>query len=531
MQNEPIRSYAVGDPDRESLKSKLKELASTPIYYAPKGLDLESGPKREIHMPHSHKEILGTYSYVSEKGLDQARDRILKNKSEWASRKPEERIAIFERAAELLAGPWRNTLNGATMLGQSKNVYQAEIDSACELIDFFRFNAKFYRELLAIQPLSVPGITNTLDYRPLDGFVAAITPFNFTAIAGNLPSTPAMMGNVVLWKPSDTQMFSAYYTLKLLEEAGLPEGIIELVPADGPKFGKWLVGQRDLGGIHFTGSTQTFQWLWSEVGQRIKTYASYPRIVGETGGKDFVFVHPSADLDVTAVALIRGAYEYQGQKCSAASRAYIPESMWPKLKTRLIDDIRSIKMGDVRDFSNFMGAVIDERSFDKSSRYQNLAKESPECKILAGGGGSKEVGYFIEPTLIETTNPKFTTMCEEIFGPILTVWVYKDAELDQAVKLCAETSPYALTGAILSQDKAALEKLSQALRFAAGNLYINDKPTGAVVGQQPFGGSRASGTNDKAGSILNIVRWASPRTIKTNLEPPKTYPYPHMAKE
>jgi 1-pyrroline-5-carboxylate dehydrogenase len=428
-----------------------------------------------------------------------------------------------------LAGSWRDTLNAATMLGQSKNAFQAEIDSACELIDFLRFNASYYQQILQHQPVSSPGVWNQLEYRPLEGFVLAITPFNFTAIAANLPAAPAMLGNTVVWKPSDTQMLAAHHTMRLFKEAGLPDGVINMIPADGPLAGNTLVPMRDLAGIHFTGSTPTFQNIWKSVGQNISNYKSYPRLVGETGGKDFVFVHPSADAEAVATALVRGAFEYQGQKCSAASRAYIPSSLWKKIREKMVADLATFKMGDVRDFSHFMNAVIDERSFKKISGYLDFVKSSGDAKVIAGGSSDSKTGYFVQPTIIETTQPRFKTMVEEIFGPVLTVYVYEETKLDETLTLCDETSPYALTGAIFAQDRGAIAHLATRLRQSAGNFYINDKPTGAVVGQQPFGGARASGTNDKAGSYLNLIRWLSPRTIKETFQPPKDYRYPFLS--
>lgn len=532
--NEPVRNYAAGDPQgekqRESLKSTLLKMSSqkTEIPCVINGKEFSTIQKKQVRMPHSHQEIIAEYSWATPLEMDLAVEAALKAKPEWESLGWEDRAAIFLKAADLLAGPYRDLLNSATMLGQSKNVYQAEIDSACELIDFLRFNAYFYRQILENQPVSSPGIWNRMDYRPLDGFVLAITPFNFTAIAGNLPATPAMLGNTVVWKPSDTQMLAAYYTMQLFKEAGLPDGVINLVPADGPLSGEVFLSKKELGGVHFTGSTQTFQNIWKTVGQNIGKYNSYPRLVGETGGKDFVFVHPSADSSAVVTALVRGAFEYQGQKCSAASRAYIPQSIWKIIKDQLISEIKSLKMGDVRDFKNFVNAVIDERAFNKISSYLDHAKNSSEAEILVGGNAHREKGWFIEPTMILANSPTYKSMVEEIFGPVLTVFVYPDHELDKTLQICNHTSPYALTGAIFSQDRKAISQMTYQLRNAAGNFYINDKPTGAVVGQQPFGGGRASGTNDKAGSILNLYRWLSPRSIKETFVPPKNYSYPFM---
>jgi 1-pyrroline-5-carboxylate dehydrogenase len=535
--NEPVRAYSpndsVGQAQRASLKQKLEQMASEKIDIpcVIGGKEVRPGNKRKVVMPHSHQETLGEFYYAGESEMKAAVDAALKAKPAWEAMGWQDRAAIFLKAADLLAGPYRDILNGATMLGQSKNVYQAEIDSACELIDFLRYNAYFYQQILEIQPVSSADIWNRLDYRPLDGFVAAITPFNFTAIAGNLPATPAMLGNTVVWKPSDTQMLAAHYTMQLFREAGLPDGVINLVPADGPSFGNTVLSMRDLGGVHFTGSTATFQTIWKSIGSNIDCYAAYPRLVGETGGKDFVFVHPSADAEAAAVALVRGAFEYQGQKCSAASRAYISRSLWKKIEERMMADIQALTMGDVRDFRNFVNAVIDERAFKKISGYIDHAKSSSDAKVIVGGKCDMSKGYFVEPTVILANQPGYKSMVEEIFGPVLTVYVYEDSKLDETLALCDRASPYALTGAIFAQDRYAVEKMTAALRGAAGNFYINDKPTGAVVGQQPFGGSRASGTNDKAGSVLNLYRWLSPRAIKETFTPPKDYRYPFMAEK
>ncbi len=535
--NEPVRTYspseAAGQVQRATIQVRLEKMASEKVEIpcVIGGKEIRTSEKRKVVMPHSHQETLAEFHSAGASEMKAAVDAALKAKPQWEAMAWQDRAAIFLKAADLLAGPYRDVLNAATMLGQSKNIYQAEIDAACELIDFFRFNAYFYQQILEVQPISSPGIWNRLDYRPLDGFVAAITPFNFTAIAANLPAAPAMLGNTVVWKPSDTQMLAAHYTMQLFREAGLPDGVINLVAADGPSFGSTVLLNRDLGGIHFTGSTATFQNIWKSVGANIGNYAAYPRLVGETGGKDFVFVHPSADIEAVVVGLVRGAFEFQGQKCSAASRAYIPRSLWKRIQERMMADIRTLAMGDVRDFQNFVNAVIDERSFKKISSYIDHAKASSDARIIAGGKCDMTQGYFIEPTVIEATQPGYKSMVEEIFGPVLTVYVYEDSKLDETLMFCDQASPYALTGAIFAQDRYAVEMMTTKLRGAAGNLYINDKPTGAVVGQQPFGGSRASGTNDKAGSVLNLYRWLSPRTIKETFVPPKDYRYPFMAEK
>lgn len=528
--NEPVRNYAPGDAERRSLEKRLNEMAAEQIEIPCiiGGKEIRTGNTRQVVMPHAHRQVLARVHLAGEKEIRQAAQAALTAKAAWESLSWEKRATVFMEAADLLAGPWRDTLNAATMLGQSKNVYQAEIDSACELIDFFRFNAYYYQQIQKEQPLSVPGIKNSLEYRSLEGFVAAITPFNFTAIGGNLCAAPAMLGNTVLWKPSDTQLLSAYYTMKLMEKAGLPPGVINFVPADGPLFGNTVLPMRDLAGVHFTGSTGTFQHIWKQIGTNIGAYRTYPRLVGETGGKDFVFAHPSADWEALSTALARGAFEYQGQKCSAASRAYVPRSMWSKVQEKLVADLKTMKMGDPRDFGNFINAVIDERSFKKITNYIHFAEESKDAKIIAGGKGDMTEGYFIQPTVILAEKPDFKTMVEEIFGPVLTVYVYDDAKVDETLKICDETSPYSLTGAVFAQDRSAVQMMSDRLRHAAGNFYINDKPTGAVVGQQPFGGGRASGTNDKAGSHLNLLRWISPRTVKETLQPPTNYRYPFL---
>ena len=531
--NDPIRPYVPGDAARISLKARLKAMAAERIEIPCiiGGKEVRTGQKRTVVMPHSHREVLADFHLAGAEELKAAANAALQAKSAWEALPWTERAAIFLKAADLLAGPWRDTINAATMLGQSKNAYQAEIDAACELIDFLRFNAHYYQQILEGQPLSVPGMWNRLEYRPLEGFVLAITPFNFTAIAANLPAVPAMLGNTVVWKASDTQMLAAYYTLKLFEAAGLPPGVINLVAADGLLTSQTLLHHRDLAGVNFTGSTPTFQAIYKGVAENIAGYRSYPRLVGETGGKDFVFAHPSADATAVAVALVRGSFEYQGQKCSAASRAYIPRSLWPQIQDRMLSDMRTLKMGDVRDFSCFVNAVIDAKSFGRIKGYLDHAKNASDAKIIAGGTANDSEGYFVEPTVIETSNPRFKTMIEEIFGPVLSVYVYDDAKLEETLTLCDESTPYALTGAIFAQDRGAIDRLSLRLTHSAGNFYINDKPTGAVVGQQPFGGARASGTNDKAGSPLNLYRWLSPRTIKETFAPPHDYRYPFLSAE
>lgn len=531
--NEPVRLYAPGSPERERLKARLsameKEKIEIPLVIG--GKEVRTGNTRKVVMPHSHGEVLAEFHLAGAKELEAAATAALRAKAEWENLAWHERAAIFLKAADLLAGPWRDTLNAATMLGQSKNAFQAEIDAACELIDFLRFNASFYQKIQDEQPISSPGVWNRLEWRPLEGFVLAITPFNFTAIAGNLPATPAMLGNTVVWKPSDTQMLSAWHTMKLFEAAGLPPGVINLVAADGPLTSDVVLSHAALAGVHFTGSTPTFRSIWSKVGENLARYFTYPRLVGETGGKDFVFAHPSADVDALTTGLVRGAFEFQGQKCSAASRAYIPASVWEKMQGRLVEQTNELRMGDVRDFRNFVNAVIDERSFKKISGYLDEAKKSPDVKVLAGGTADMKTGYFIRPTVLLTISPHYRTMQEELFGPVLTTFVYDDAKWEEMLKVCDETSPYALTGAVFAQDRRAIETMTKRLVHSAGNFYVNDKPTGAVVGQQPFGGARASGTNDKAGSPLNLYRWLSPRTVKETFVPPKHYGYPSFTAE
>lgn len=528
--NEPVLSYAPGSPEKIALKKTLAELKKKPIeipmYIGNK--KVKSGKKVAIHPPHEKKHILGYFHAGDEKHMVQAIDAALKAKEAWAAMPWEERAGIFLKAADLIATKYRFHMNGTTMLGQSKNAYQAEIDSACEIIDFLRFNVHFLSEIYRQQPVSSPGMHNRMEWRPLEGFVLAVTPFNFTAIGGNLPTSAAMCGNVVVWKPANTQIYSAQMFMRILQEAGLPDGVINLVYVDGPTVGKVCFSHRDFAGVHFTGSTGVFNHMWKTIGENMKLYKSYPRIVGETGGKDFVMVHPSADVDTVVTALARGAFEFQGQKCSAASRAYLPSNIADAVKTKLVAAIASMKMGTVEDFTNFINAVIDEKAFKSITSYIETAKKDKKAKILAGGQYSSAEGYFIQPTLIEAKDPKFVTMCEEIFGPVLTIYVYDENKFEQTLDLVDQTSPYALTGSIIARDRQAIALATRKLQHAAGNFYINDKPTGAVVGQQPFGGARASGTNDKAGSMLNLYRWLSARTIKETFNPPTHYQYPFM---
>ncbi len=528
--NEPVKEYRPGSPETKELKAMLQKLSTSPldVPLIINGKEVRTGKTAPLTCPHNLRLELGQYHQAGPKEIQAAIEGSQKAYQDWSRLSHTARAQVFLKAAELLEGKYRPILNASTMLGQSKTAHQAEIDSACEMIDFFRFNAQFQHELLEIQPLSPPGMKNRLEYRPLEGFVFAVTPFNFTSIAGNLPSSAALMGNVCIWKPASTALFSNYFMMKLFEEAGLPPGVIQFLPGKGAEVGSPVMGSPDLAGIHFTGSTNVFHQMWRTVGDNIGRYKSYPRLVGETGGKDFVFAHASADAAVVATALVRGSFEYQGQKCSAASRAYVPRSLWGKIKERLVSDIESIKMGDVSDFHNFMGAVIDKTSFNKLSGYLDAAKKDSDATIIAGGGYSDKEGYFIEPTVIEVGNPRYITMCEELFGPVLTVYVYEDNQFEETLKLCDETSPYALTGAILGQDRKAVDFATQRLTHSAGNFYINNKPTGAVVGQQPFGGGRASGTNDKAGSLFNLIRWVSLRTVSETLEPPTDYRYPFM---
>lgn len=528
--NENVLSYAKGSKERADVKTALKTFKSTTVEYPMYigGKPITSGKLGAMRPPHEHHHVLGHFHKGDASHVNNAIDAALQSKSNWELYTWEERAAIFLKAAELLAGPYRAKINAATMLCQSKNVYQAEIDSACELIDFLRFNVKYMTELYQDQPFSPKATWNRVEYRPLEGFVFAITPFNFTAIAGNLPTSAALMGNTVVWKPANTQIYSANVIMEVLMEAGLPAGVINLIYTPGPLTGDIIFKHPDFAGVHFTGSTGVFQGMWKAIGQNIAGYKSYPRIVGETGGKDFVMVHPSADVEIVATALSRGAFEYQGQKCSAASRAYIPSNLWPAVKERVLGDLATFKMGTTEDFSNFINAVIDEKAFDTITSYIEEAKKTSDVEIIAGGHYDNIEGYFIEPTIIVTKNPSYRTMCEEIFGPVLTVYVYDESQFEETLDIVNNTSVYSLTGSIIAQDRAAVRMASHKLRNAAGNFYINDKPTGAVVGQQPFGGARASGTNDKAGSALNLLRWVSARTIKENLLPPKDYRYPFL---
>jgi 1-pyrroline-5-carboxylate dehydrogenase len=531
--NEPVLSYAPGTPERSALKAALKTMAGETIEIPAivGGREIRTGNLHDVVSPHEHRRVLARVHHVDAATIAEAIRAAQAAWREWSAMRFEDRAAVFLRAADLLAGPWRARVNAATMLGQSKTPFQAEIDSACELIDFWRFNPHYAERLYHEQPDSAPLTWNRMEHRPLEGFVYAITPFNFTSIGGNLPTAPAIMGNVVVWKPAQTALLSNYYLMRVLEAAGLPPGVINFLPGDPVAVSHAALSDPGLAGIHFTGSTSVFQSLWRTVAQNLPSYRSYPRVVGETGGKDFVLAHASADPEALAVALVRGAYEYQGQKCSAASRAYVPQSLWPRVKELLLAQIGSIRMGDVQDFRNFMGAVIDRRAYDRITGYLTQARRDPGVTVLAGGGGKAETGYFIEPTLLQVEDPGYRTMCEEIFGPVLTLHVYPDARWAETLELVDQTSPYALTGAVFARDRQALAQADAALRHAAGNFYINDKPTGAVVGQQPFGGARASGTNDKAGSILNLVRWVSPRSIKENFVPPTDYRYPFMEAE
>ena len=529
-QNEPVLNYAPGSKERKILEATLKKLkseeADIPLYIGEK--EVRTNKRIALHPPHEIKHVLGYFHLGNEKHVQQAIDAALAARSEWAATSWENRANIFLRAADLIATKYRPYMNGTTMLGQSKNVYQAEIDSACELIDFLRFNVHFLGEIYKQQPISSPGMHNRMEYRPLEGFVLAVTPFNFTAIGGNLPTSAAMCGNVVVWKPANTQVYAAQMTMRILKEAGLPAGVINLIYVDGPTLGKVCFNHRDFAGVHFTGSTGVFNNMWETIGKNMAMYRSYPRIVGETGGKDFVIAHKSADPDVVATALLRGAFEFQGQKCSAASRAYIPSNIAEEVRKKMVAGVKSFKMGIVEDFSNFINAVIDEKSFDKIKGYIDNARKDKKAEVWVGGKCDKSQGYFIQPTVIEVRDPGHLMMCEEIFGPVLTIYVYPSNGFEKALELVDTTSPYALTGAVIARDRSAVELATKKLRNAAGNFYINDKPTGAVVGQQPFGGARASGTNDKAGSILNLYRWLSARTIKETFNPPTDYRYPFM---
>ncbi|MGV3764101.1 L-glutamate gamma-semialdehyde dehydrogenase [Parapedobacter sp.] len=532
--NEPILSYAVGSKERkllqQAIQAALAQEVDIPMYIG--GKEVRTDRKVSIHPPHQHKHTLGYYSEGDKTHVKAAIDAALAAKEDWENLPWEQRAAIFLKAADLIAGPYRYKINAATMLGQSKNAFQAEIDAACEIVDFLRFNVQYMSEIYRQQPpVSPKGSWNRVEQRPLEGFVFALTPFNFTAIAGNLPTSAAMMGNVVVWKPANTQVYSANVLMEVFREAGVPDGVINLVYVDGPSAGEVIFNHPDFAGIHFTGSTAVFQHIWKTIGENIHRYRSYPRIVGETGGKDFILIHPSADVKASATAIVRGAFEYQGQKCSAASRVYIPESLWPKLKELIVSDVKSFKIGPTDDFSNFINAVIDEKSFDKLAKYIDQAKEDSEAEIIVGGTYDKSEGYYIHPTVIKASRPDYVTMYEELFGPVLTVYVYADDHWEETLEIIDNTSIYALTGAVIAQDRYAISQATHALRNAAGNFYINDKCTGAVVGQQPFGGARGSGTNDKAGSMINLLRWVSPRTIKETFDPPTDYRYPFLGAE
>ncbi|MFH6983004.1 L-glutamate gamma-semialdehyde dehydrogenase [Marinoscillum sp. 108] len=531
--NEPVLTYAPGTPEREELKKAVKlarkEERDIPMYIG--GKEVRTGNKIKMSPPYDHKHVLGHFHEGDASHVEAAIKAALDAKEAWENLAWEQRASIFLKAADLLAGPYRAKINAATMLAQSKNAYQAEIDAACEFIDFLRFNAAFMQEIYMDQPESSPGIWNRLEYRPLEGFVFAITPFNFTAIAGNLPASAALMGNTVVWKPNYSQVYSAQVIMEVFKEAGLPDGVINMIYVDGPVAGDVVFNHPDFAGLHFTGSTAVFKHLWKTIGQNIDKYRSYPRVVGETGGKDFVIAHKSADPQEVAAGLIRGAFEFQGQKCSAASRAYIPSNIWEAVKKQMAADLKEISMGSPEDFSNFVNAVIDKKSFDKIAGYIDRAKKDTDVEVLFGGNYDDSVGYFIEPTVLLAKDPKYTTMCEEIFGPVLTVYVYDPEQYEETLTLVDQTSPYALTGAVFSKDRYAIELATKKLRNAAGNFYINDKPTGAVVGQQPFGGARGSGTNDKAGAGINLLRWVSARTIKETLVPPKSYRYPFLDQE
>jgi 1-pyrroline-5-carboxylate dehydrogenase len=528
--NEPVLAYVPGSPERRALRAQLAKMSSEVVEITPLigGRRVATGRTTEAVMPHDHRHVLAVWHKAGAAEVARAIDAALVAHREWSRMAWRDRAAIFLRAADLLAGPYRMVLNAATMLGQSKTAHQAEIDAACELIDFWRFNVAFAEEIYRQQPLSSPGTWNSVEQRPLEGFVFAATPFNFTSIAGNLPTAPAIVGNTVVWKPASTAVYAAHVIMEVLEAAGLPPGVINMVPGAGGEIGDPALASPDLAGIHFTGSTSTFQAMWETVGRSIRAYRSYPRIVGETGGKDFVLAHPSADVAALTTALTRGAFEYQGQKCSAASRAFVPASLWPEVKKRLVEQIAEVRVGDVADFTNFMGAVIDRNAFAAITGYIDFARRSPDAEVLIGGGADDTKGYFVEPTVILARRPDLKLLREEIFGPVLTIYVFEDSDLDEALALCDRGSPYALTGAIFARDRAAIARMTEALTYAAGNFYINDKPTGAVVGQQPFGGARASGTNDKAGSPLNLLRWVSPRAIKETFVPPTDFRYPFM---
>jgi 1-pyrroline-5-carboxylate dehydrogenase len=529
--NEPVLGYTPGSPERKALRTELDRLGGQVIEIAPRigGRRITTGRTAEAVMPHDHRHVLAVWHKAGASEVRRAIDAAGAAHREWSRLPFHDRAGIFLKAADLLAGPYRMTLNAATMLGQSKTAHQAEIDAACELIDFWRFNVAFAEEIYRQQPLSSPGVWNRLEHRALEGFVFAVTPFNFTSIGGNLPTAPAILGNTVVWKPASSALYSAHFIMEILEAAGLPPGVINMVPGAGAEVGDPALASPALAGIHFTGSTATFQGMWETVGRNIRRYRSYPRIVGETGGKDFVFAHASADVAALVTALTRGAFEYQGQKCSAASRAFVPASLWPAVQEHLLRQVAEIRIGDPTDFTNFMGAVIDGHAFATIKSYLDFARQSPDAAILAGGGYDDGKGYFVEPTVILAKRPDLKLLREEIFGPVLTVWVYEDRDLDTALELCESGSPYALTGAVFARDRAAIAHMTEVLTNAAGNFYVNDKPTGAVVGQQPFGGARASGTNDKAGSVLNLLRWVSPRAIKETFVPPTDFRYPFMA--
>jgi 1-pyrroline-5-carboxylate dehydrogenase len=530
--NEPVLGYQHGSPEKKEMKAALKDMAARKIEIplVIGGKEIRTGELADCVMPHNHKHVLGQYHQGGEKEVKAAIKAATKAKKGWADTPFQHRAAILLKAADLLAGRYRQTLNAATMLGQSKNPLQAEIDAACELIDFWRFNPFFAETLRQEQPDSAPGTWNILEHRPLDGFVFAVTPFNFTSIAGNLPTAPALMGNTVVWKPASSSVFSGHYIMEILKEAGMPDGVINFIPGSGGTIGNPVVANSDMAGVHFTGSTSVFQNMWKQIGTNIHSYKSYPRIVGETGGKDFIFAHASADVDALVTAMVRGAFEYQGQKCSAASRAYIPENLWKEVRTKLLAEISTIKMGDVTDFRTFMGAVIDRGAYDSIKGFIDRARKAKgKAKIIAGGGCDDSKGYFIEPTVIQANDPDYETMVDEIFGPVLTVYVYPEKDLLKTLRACDSASAYALTGAVFAQDRAAIIRMKDELEGAAGNFYINVKPTGAVVGQQPFGGGRASGTNDKAGSCLNLIRWVSPRTVTEQFDPPRQYLYPYMS--
>ncbi len=531
--NEPLRSYAPGSPERTSLKARLEQMRGErlDIPCIIGGEEVRTGVTRAAAMPHDHRHVLADVHQGGPAEVERAIEAAAAAWRDWSRTPWQERVAVLLRAAELLSGPWRDTLNAATMLNLSKTAHQAEIDAAGETCDFWRFNADYLVRIYREQPISSPGVWNRLEYRPLEGFVLAISPFNFTAIGANLTTSPVLMGCTVVWKPASTAMVTAYWTMKLLEEAGLPPGVINLVYTPGATIGETALKHPDLAGVHFTGSTGVFQGIWKAVGGNIERYRNYPRIVGETGGKDFVIAHPSADADAVATAILRGAFEYQGQKCSAASRVYAPSNLWPALREKLAEEAATIRVGDVADFSNFMGAVIDGSSFETQRRAIDDARASSETEIVAGGGVDDSVGYFVEPTIVETKDPSFRLLRDELFGPVVTAYVYPEGGYDDVLELIDRTAPYALTGSIFSEDRYATIKAAEALRYTAGNLYLNDKCTGAVVGQQPFGGARASGTNDKAGSMWNLIRWVSPRTIKETFIPPTDYRYPFMAEE